>query len=122
MSYQRIVTAICEELQRSNAAALDRLDAPGNEARATDMAAVAREILERQRVMPDYLRLPMQALTRSFDYWSLVRTGTRFQNLPPEQRAEQLSVWKESGLEACRSFVRFYESLFYLIVLREESE
>jgi hypothetical protein len=122
MSYQRIVTAICEELQRRNAAALGRLAVSDDDLGASDMAGVALEIIERQQQMPDYLRLPMHALTRAFDYWTFVRTGTRFQNLPREQRAEHLSAWKQSGLEACRSFVRFYESLFYLIVLREESE
>ena len=75
MSYQRIVTAICEELQRRNAAALDRLDAQGDDSPLADMAGVAREIIERQRVMPDYLRLSMQALTHFFDYWSLIKSG-----------------------------------------------
>jgi len=72
--------------------------------------------------MPDFLRLAMRVATRSFDYWGLVTCGSRFQKLSGDLRRLQLDAWKNSRFDFCRNFVRFYESLYLLIVMEEDAE
>ena len=112
MSYPRIIAAISTELQRRYA---------GGDKNSVKETGVVSEIIERQNSMPDYLRFPMRALTRIFDYWGLVVSGKRFQNLDPAAQARLFDAWKKSRFNVCRNFVRFYESLYLLIVLQEDA-
>ena len=112
MSYPRIIAAISTELQRRYA---------GGEPQPVWETGVVSEIIERQNAMPDYLRFPMRVLTRIFDYWGLVTAGKRFQSLDAAGQARQFDVWKQSRFNVCRNFVRFYESLYLLIVLQEDA-
>lgn len=108
MSQRRIVTAISASLQ------LQHLSG------GLDADDIAVEILERRAAMPDYLKLPMWIATLVFDLAGLVPGGRRFQARNDEDRLTQINNWKNSKLGACRNFVRFYESLFLLIVLQKE--
>jgi hypothetical protein len=72
---------------------------------------VARFVLEQHGRMPDYLRLPLAALTLAFDAWPLLRTGRPFHRLPHERRWRQVLAWKRSALGVRRDLVRFYEGL-----------
>ena len=85
-------------------------------------ADVVERMLASQAAMPDFLRLAMRVATRCFDFWGLVTCGSRFQNLAGDLRRMQLDGWKNSRFDFCRNFVRFYESLYLLIVMEEDSE
>ena len=107
MSQRRIVAAISASLQLQHH--------HGN----LEADAIATEILGRRACMPDYLRLPMWVATLAFDL-SGVFTGGRFHGKNEAGRAAQINSWRKSSIGACRNFIRFYESLFLLIVLQEE--
>jgi hypothetical protein len=113
MSYPKIIAAISTELHRRYA---------GEASESAQEMGVVSEILERQNAMPDYLRLPMRILTRIFDYWGVVVAGKRFQHLDATGQALLFDSWKTSRFNVCRDFVRFYESLYLLITLQENSE
>lgn len=112
MSYPKIIAAISDELRL-------RYEISGQPLAQPD--EIAGRILASQTAMPDFLRLPMRALTWTFDFWGLIASGVRFRNMPAELRSQQLDSWKASRFDVCRSFVRFYESLFLLIVLDEDA-
>jgi len=112
MSYPKIIAAITTELQRRYA---------GEAKESARETGVVSEIIERQNAMPDYLRFPMRLLTRIFDFWGLVAAGSRFQNLDPASQSRMFDAWKKSRFNVCRNFVRFYESLYLLIVLQEDA-
>lgn len=114
MSHQKIVAAIGAELRRRYADAI-----PPSTGDADD---VTSEMLECEQLMPDFLRPPMRWLTRIFNVWGIVSGGKRFQNLDAEGQAAQLDAWRNSRFELCRNFVRFYESLFLLVVMQEKAE
>jgi len=114
MSYQKIVAAIGAELQRRYADAIPQ-------DRSGEFDPV-KELVSCQEAMPDFLRHPMRLLTWIFDWWGLVSGGRRFQNLDVEHQAAQLDAWRNSRLEFCRNFVRFYESYFLLAVMQEDAE
>jgi hypothetical protein len=113
MSYPNIIAALSAELQRRYA------DADLESHRET--GSVVSEIIERQGAMPDYLRLPTRMLTHIFDYWGLVVAGKRFQNLDAAGQAGLIDAWKSSRFNVCRNFVRFYESLYLLIIMQEDA-
>jgi hypothetical protein len=73
--------------------------------------AVARFVLEQQRRMPDFLRLPMVGLTLLFDAQSIVGTGRPFHSLSHERRWRQIERWRGSRLSFCTDLIRFYQSL-----------
>ena len=112
MSYLRIIDAICSELRNRYAAVDEEANSVPD--------VVVKEIIERQRYMPDYLQFPMRVLTYGFDVIGMFNGGKRFQNMNSEARAHQLNAWKNSRFGVCRNFVRFYESLYLLITLQEE--
>ena len=112
MSYPNIIAALSTELRRRYT------DADQESYRET--GSVVSEIIERQGAMPDYLRLPTCMLTYIFDYWGVVVAGKRFQNLDPTSQARLFDAWKISRFNVCRNFVRFYESLYLLIVMQED--
>ena len=113
MSYPNIIAALSNELQRRYA----------DEGKEPDRGtgSVVSEIIERQGAMPDYLRFPMRMLTRIFDYSGVVVAGKRFQDLDAASQASLLDAWKKSRFTVCRNFVRFYESLYLLIVMEEDA-
>ena len=113
MSYSGTVEAICSELHNRYAALGDQS--------GSELARVADAIIECQRAMPDYLRLPMRVLTLVFDYWGWISGGSRFERLDDVARAQQFNTWKYSRFGFCRNFVRFYESLYLLITLQEDA-
>ena len=108
MSHRGIVVAISAGLQQQH------LDGG---LRAEDIAA---EMLARRAAMPDYLRFPMWAATVLFDVVGVFSGGRRFQEKDTEGRVRQLHKWKHSSIGSCRNFVRFYESLFFLIALQDD--
>ena len=114
MSYPAIVAAISRELRRRHID-VDQENVP-------DIGNIVSEMLECQNAMPDFLRFPMRTLTRIFDFWGLLTTGTFFHNLDPARQGEILDTWRHSRFNVCRNFVRFYESLFLLIVFQEGSQ
>ena len=116
MSYRQIVSAIAVELERRHL----KTDAETDMQLHAGLESVVDEIVECQRNMPDYLRAPMWILTQVFDLAGLFSGGSRFRKLLPAQQTAQVDAWRNSRLEFCRNFVRFYESLFLLIVLQEE--
>jgi hypothetical protein len=79
-------------------------------------------MLECEQLMPDFLQFPMRRLTQVFNIWGIVNGGKRYQNLAAEDQAAQLDAWRNSRFELCRNFVRFYESLFLLVVMQEKAE
>lgn len=109
MSYQKIIVAISESLQAQH------VDG------GMPAEAIAAEIVARQACIPDYLRLPMRVATLVFDWFGILSGGRRFQSKPLASRTAQLNSWKNSSIGACRNFVRFYESLFLLIALQEDT-
>lgn len=72
---------------------------------------VTSYVLEQQRHMPDYLRLPMHALTLLFDTQGIARSGRLFHRLPHEQRWQQIQRWRNSRLPFRTLLVRFYQGL-----------
>jgi hypothetical protein len=61
--------------------------------------------------MPDYLRVPLAALTLIFDAAAVPFHGRPFHRLPHERRWRRVLAWKHSSLGFRRDLVRFYESL-----------
>jgi hypothetical protein len=108
VNQRRIVTAISASLQLQHLSGGMEAD------------EIATEILGRRACMPDYLRLPMWVATLVFDLSGVLSGGRMFHAKSDEAQIAQLQSWKTSRIGACRNFVRFYESLFLLIVLQEE--
>jgi hypothetical protein len=74
--------------------------------------------------MPDYLHLPMLALTLMCDVAPIFSGARgRFHKLPLPLRLQFVSQWKASRYSVCRDFVRFHESLsvFGCAAEREEA-
>jgi hypothetical protein len=114
MSQRQVISAIAAELDRRHGGLGERF--------ARGMDEVTDEIIRCQKIMPDYLHAPMWILTQVFDLAGLPRVGSRFRKLQPEEQTDQVTAWKNSRLEICRNFVRFYESLYLLIVMQETGE
>jgi hypothetical protein len=114
MSYPKIIAAICGQLRNRYST--------GGESEALHIRDVVGQILQCQAAMPDFLRLGMQLLTWVFDYWGLITSGSRFHRMPTELQRRQLESWTNSRLDVCRNFVRFYASLYFLIVLEEDAQ
>lgn len=103
-SFERTVYALAESIARERC---PNTPDGGLEARRS----VARFLLEQQRRMPDYLRLPMRCLTLAFDASALPFTGRSFHALPHEARLRQIRAWRGSRLGVRRDLIRFYEGL-----------
>ena len=114
MSYPKIIAAICEQLRQRYGA--------GDAATSLRCEDVAGQVLKCQAAMPDFLRLGMRFLTWFFDYWGLITSGSRFHRLPAELQRRQLDSWANSHIDVCRNFVRFYASLYFLIVMEEDAQ
>jgi hypothetical protein len=114
MSYSKIIAAICGQLQNKYGTA--------GQSEVLDNRDVAGQILQCQAAMPDFLRLGMGLLTWVFDYWGLLTSGSRFHRMPTELQRRQLDSWANSPLDVCRNFVRFYTSLYFLIVMEEDAQ
>lgn len=70
-------------------------------------------VLTQHDQMPDYLRTPMKLAALGFDALGCLR-GHRFHRQHPEQRARQISAWKNSSLSVQRDLIRYFESLAML--------
>lgn len=103
-SFDRTVYALAESIARERC---QNTPDGGPEA----CRSVAQFLLEQQRRMPDYLRLPMRCLTLAFDAWALPFTGRSFHSLPHEARLRQIQAWRDSWLGPRRDLIRFYEGL-----------
>lgn len=114
MSHRQVISAIAAELDRRHGNLGARFSLGIDE--------VTDEIIRCQKIMPDYLHVPMWLLTQMFDLAGLPREGSRFRKLQADKQTAQLTAWKNSRLEICRNFVRFYESLYLLIVMQETGE
>lgn len=113
MSHRTIILCIATALERQHK--LSELPA------ASDIENVVNEILASEQRMPDYLRFPLRALTSLFNYSGIVLAGGRFQSIGPSQQAAMIESWRGSRFNFCRNFVRFYESLYLLIVMQEDT-
>jgi hypothetical protein len=101
-SFRQTVRAITE------AVLFDRL---GPEAMAL-AGPVSSFVVAQHSRMPDYLRLPLIALTLLCDWWPLVLGfGRRLHSLPLDRRRPVLSAWKGSRVGVRRNLIKFYESL-----------
>ena len=112
MSYINIIVAIsdtfgCQHLEGTS------IVSPGNE-------TIAAEIIACQCNMPDYMRMPIRLLTWLFDWSGFISNGRRFQKLDQAKKLAQIDAWRHSRVGLCRNFIRFYESLFFLITLQED--
>jgi choline dehydrogenase-like flavoprotein len=87
---------------------------PGEPALAAPYNDLTAFILAQQGNLPDYLRLPMRALTAGFDWLGLGRARGLFRHASPEARTRQIAAWRNSGLGFQRDLVRYYESLVLL--------
>jgi hypothetical protein len=112
MSYQNIIISI------SDTFSFQHLEGSGME--SPNSRTIATEIIACQRNMPDYLRLPIRLMTWLFDWSAVLGSGRRFHKLDQAKKLEKLQSWRRSGVGSCRNFVRFYESLFFLIALQED--
>ncbi len=72
---------------------------------------VADFVLAQHGRMPDYLRLPLKALTLAFSVSSVITSGRRFHRLSYERQCRQVSQWKTSWFGPFRDLMKFYESL-----------
>jgi hypothetical protein len=72
--------------------------------------AVIRFVLDQGERMPDYLRYPFKCLVLIFGAWPLLLKGRLFHSLSSEQRARQVWAWRNSRLNLCRDFIKFYET------------
>jgi hypothetical protein len=72
---------------------------------------VARFVTREHANMPDFLRLPIRALTLAFDAASIPHTGKAFHELSQARRLRQIASWRHSRMGFRRDLVRFYESL-----------
>lgn len=104
LSFERTVAALAESIARERC---PNTPDGGPEARNS----VALFLLEQQRRMPDYLRLPMRCLTLAFDAWPVPFTGRSFHRLPHDARLRQIQAWRDSKLGFRRDLIRFYEGL-----------
>ena len=72
---------------------------------------LTRFVLDQHARMPDYLRLPLAALTLGFDSLGCARGGRPFHHQPPAIRDRQITAWKNSRTAFRRDLIRYYESL-----------
>jgi hypothetical protein len=80
-------------------------------------------VLAQHSRMPDYLRLPVLALTLLCDSWPLwLGYGRPLHNLPLDQRRTVLSAWKRSRIGFRRNLIKFYDSLAVFGWAAEEQE
>jgi choline dehydrogenase-like flavoprotein len=68
-------------------------------------------ILTQHAQMPDYLRAPVKLAALGFDTFGLLRGGKPFHCQSPEQRAKQITAWKNSRIGFQRDLIRYFESL-----------
>ncbi|MGI9308448.1 MAG: hypothetical protein ACR2P6_04230 [Gammaproteobacteria bacterium] len=87
----------------------------------TDLTRIGAELMEQQRLMPDYLRFPIACLTYAFDLSGIFYGGRRFHRLDTVKQLRQVQAWKSSRFGPSQNLIRFYESLFLLIALQEEA-
>jgi hypothetical protein len=72
---------------------------------------IANYVLEQLRQLPDYLRLPMKALTLVFDAEGILVSGRPFHERSHDARWRQIERWRTSRLGFRVLFVRFYQGL-----------
>jgi choline dehydrogenase-like flavoprotein len=75
---------------------------------------IAQFILRQRDRMSSQLRMPLDLLTRGFDWVGFIREGHRFSQQSNESKRRQLDAWRRSSIGFKRDFVRFYESLVLL--------
>jgi choline dehydrogenase-like flavoprotein len=75
-----------------------------------------RFVLARHAGMPDFLRLPIAALTLVFDLSGIFWGRRLFHRQRPLMRLAQVRAWRDSPLGPTRTLIRFYESLVVLAV------
>lgn len=66
---------------------------------------------EQMKKMPDYLKLPFALLNSTFFLLVLMRYFKPFYCLSSLQQSKLLSQWRNSKINVCRTFIKFYESL-----------
>jgi choline dehydrogenase-like flavoprotein len=79
-------------------------------------------ILTQYAQMPDYLRTPILLATLGFDSIGMLKGRKRFHRQPPEERARQITAWKNSGPGFQRDLIRYYESLATLALYSRAPE
>jgi hypothetical protein len=100
-SFEATVSALTESLIRER----------GGPARCAQHDGVVRFALAQHGRMPDYLRLPLFALTCGFDWLALATTGAPFHRLSSDRRRQRLHAWRMARLGVCRDLIRFWETL-----------
>jgi choline dehydrogenase-like flavoprotein len=72
---------------------------------------LTRFVLQQHSDMPDFLRLPLQAVALGFDASGLFPHAKFFHGQSPESRRRQILAWKNSDSAFKRDFIRYFESL-----------
>jgi hypothetical protein len=103
-SFERTVAALAETIVAERGGGIAA-------AAARPVEPVARYLLDTVARMPDFLRLPMRALTLLFAATSILTAGRPFDRLPQDRRARRLAAWRGSALGFRRDLVKFYETL-----------
>jgi choline dehydrogenase-like flavoprotein len=75
---------------------------------------IAHFIHRQQHRMSSQLRVPLNLLTRGFDWTGFMREGRNFSQQSRDSKRRQLDGWRKSPIGFKRDFVRFYESLVLL--------
>ena len=103
-SLEHVVSALCYSIIQERCSEASRSGVfPHN--------SVVRFVVEQQRRSPNFLSVPLAALTLAFDACGVVRHGSRFHKQGHAARWKQILAWRESRLSPCRDLIRFYESL-----------
>lgn len=68
-------------------------------------------VLEQHARMPDYLKLPIRALTLVLDASAIPASRKPLHCLAHAQRWHQIEAWKSSRITLKRDLIKFYESL-----------
>jgi choline dehydrogenase-like flavoprotein len=97
------ISALSYSIGKSHARPTEALDLPYND--------LTQFILFQQNQLPDFLRMPMEMLTRGFDLAGILRTGALFHSGSEATRAKQIAAWKKSKISFKRDLIRYYESL-----------
>ena len=113
--FQNTVSALCYDLARVHGESGGgvRLDGGTHALPAND---AVRFVLRQHARMPRQLGLGIRAATLLLSANGLLRGGTLYHRLTPEQRGRIVIAWKQASLKPFRDLIRFYESLVVMAI------
>jgi len=102
--FQNTVSALCYDLARVHG----KNALPANDA--------VSFVLRQHARIPRHLALGICAATLALAANGLLRGGTLYHRLTPEQRGRIVIAWKQASLKPFRDLIRFYESLVVMAI------